>query len=230
MSIDPSRTVAELVLEQPARARVFEELGLDYCCGGKRSLTDACAARGVDTATALAGLAAVAGAPASHGETTDWREAPLAELCDHIAGVHHARLREELPRLDGLIATILRVHGDDRPELEQVQTTFVELRSELEEHMTAEEERLFPLCRSGAALDAGAIELLEDEHQAAGDALEQLRALTDGFDAGQALCNTHRATLDGLREFELDLHQHIHEENNVLFPRVLGLQPGAAAA
>jgi regulator of cell morphogenesis and NO signaling len=228
MSIDPSRTVAELVLERPARARALEELGLDYCCGGKRSLTEACASRGVDQATALAALEAVTG-PAPEGEA-DWTEAPLAELCDHIANVHHARTRTELPRLSGLIATILRVHGDVRPELEQVQATFTGLRSELEEHMTAEEERLFPLCRSGAELDAGAVALLEDEHQAAGDALEELRALTDGFDVAQALCNTHRATLDGLRELELELHQHIHEENNVLFPRVLGRLPGAAVA
>ena len=218
MPIDPSRTVAELVLEEPARARVFEELGLDYCCGGRRSLTDACGARGVAVHEAVAALEA---APSGSSTERDWTRVPLAELCDHIVAAHHDRLREELPRLDVLLDKVVRAHGDGRPELSEVRETFVALRTELEEHLSAEEDELFPLVRAGGPYDARRLAELEDEHEFAGSALARLRELTGGFDTGRALCNTHRATLEALRELELDLHQHIHEENNVLFPRAL---------
>jgi regulator of cell morphogenesis and NO signaling len=219
MSIDPARTVADLVLERPARARVFEQLGLDYCCGGKRTLASACAARGVDPDAAIAALAAVSDADAP--ESADWSSAPIGDLCDHIVDIHHARLREELPRLTGLLEKVVRAHGAERPELADVRSTFEGLRSELEEHMADEETRLFPACRDAGPLGPEDLAMLEDEHAEAGAALERLRALTGGFDLDSALCNTHRATLDGLHALELDLHQHIHEENNVLFPRVL---------
>jgi regulator of cell morphogenesis and NO signaling len=216
--IDPSRTVAELVLEQPSRARVFEELGVDYCCGGKRRLDEACEARGVTVDTALAALEA---ARDEHSTERDWARAPLVELCDHIVSAHHDRLREELPRLDGLLEKVVRAHGDERPELAEMRETFVALRVELEEHMATEEEELFPLVARGGPYDEARVAELEHEHEFAGSALARLRELSGGYDLERALCNTHRATVDGLRELELDLHQHIHEENNILFPRAL---------
>jgi regulator of cell morphogenesis and NO signaling len=216
--IDPSRTVADLVLEQPARSRVFEELGVDYCCGGKQSLTAACDARGLAVDDAVAALEAAAEEPSAE---RDWRSAPLPDLCDHIVAVHHDRLREELPRLDGLLDKVVRAHGDERPELAELRDTFVALRSELEEHIVKEETQLFPLVRSGGPYEAEQVAELEHDHEWAGSALATMRDLSDGYDLDRALCNTHRATLDGLRELELDLHRHIHEENNVLFPRAL---------
>ncbi len=216
--IDPSRTVAVLVLEQPSRARVFEELGVDYCCGGKQSLASACDARGLDVGDAVAALEWPAAVSSSE---RDWTQIPLPELCDHIVAMHHDRLREELPRLDGMLEKVVRAHGDERPELAELHQTFVALRSELEEHMTVEEEELFPLVRVGGPYDADNVAELEHDHEEAGVALAKLRELSAGYDLDRALCNTHRATLDGLRELELDLHQHIHEENNVLFPRAL---------
>jgi regulator of cell morphogenesis and NO signaling len=218
MPIDPEHTLAALVLERPARSRTFEELGLDYCCGGNRSLTDACAAVGVDLDATLARLEAASEEP--DGEP-DWQRVPLEELVDHIVSVHHDGMRQELPRLDGLLAKVVRAHGDEEPQLRELRATFVSLRAELEEHMSDEEERLFPLCRSGEPLDPRHVEELEDEHVSTGQALGQLRALTRDYDLGVARCNTHRATIDGLRELEVDLHRHIHEENNVLFPRAL---------
>jgi len=217
LMIDPSRTVAELVLEQPSRARAFEDLGIDYCCGGKQSLDSACDARGLDVDTAVAALEA---AVAPSGEQ-DWATVPLSDLCDHIVAAHHDRLREELPRLDGLLDKVVRAHGDERPELAELRETFVALRGELEEHMATEESDLFPLVRRGGPYDADKVAELEHDHAWAGSALSRLRELSGGYDLDRALCNTHRATLDALRELELDLHQHIHEENNVLFPRAL---------
>lgn len=220
MSIDPSRTVAELVVERPSRARVFEQLGLDYCCGGKQSLTDACAAGGVDPAAAAAALEEAGDAPPP-GEGVDWSTAPLTELCDHIVDVHHVRLRSELPRLSVLLEKVEGAHGAGRPELASIRETFEALRAQLEAHVADEEERLFVVCRSGAPVEPAMLAGLEETHAATGEALETLRRLSRDYDLSGAFCNTHRAALDGLHELELDLHQHIHEENNVLFPRVL---------
>ena len=218
MPIDASRTVADLVLEQPSRARVLEELGLDYCCGGKTPLTEACAARGLPVGEAVAALEAAADLPASE---RDWTTVPLTELCDHIVSEHHDRLRQELPRLDALLEKVVRAHGEERPSVVELRATFSTLRSELEEHLAAEETQLFPLVRAGGPYDAEQVRELEHDHEWAGASLSRMRDLTGGYDLGQALCNTHRATLDGLHELERDLHQHIHEENNVLFPRAL---------
>ena len=217
MSIDPSRTVAELVLERPSRTRVFEQLGLDYCCGGKRSLADACVRRDVALDVAVAALDAADG---SALESEDWTLASVAQLVDHVVAVHHGLLRTELPRLSGLLAKCKRAHGTERPDLVTMAATFEALRRELEHHMLDEEQRLFPACLDGRAPEAALLHHLEEEHSAAGELLEQLRALGGDYELETALCNTHRAALDGLRELELDLHQHIHEENNILFPRV----------
>jgi len=218
MPIDASRTVADLVLEQPSRARVLEELGLDYCCGGKTPLADACAARGLAVSEAVAALEAAGDLPTSE---RDWTTVPLPELCDHIVSEHHERLRVELPRLDGLLEKVVRAHGEERPSVVELRDTFTALRSDLEEHLAAEEQQLFPLVRAGGPYDPERVHELEHDHEWAGTALARMRDLTDGYDLEQALCNTHRATLDGLHELERDLHQHIHEENNVLFPRAL---------
>lgn len=218
--IDTSRTLAELVLEVPARAVALERLGLDYCCGGTRTLADACALSGTDEAAAAAALEAAAGTASA--EEIDWTQAPLGELCDHIVADHHDRMREELPRLSELLSRVERVHGDGRPQLAELRETFEELRAELAEHMDDEEARLFPICRSGEKVtDDEVVAALTHEHEETGAALERLRWLADGYDLEMALCNTHRTTLYGLHELERDLHRHIHEENNILFPRAL---------
>lgn len=224
-AISSATTVGQLVVDDPARARIFEQLGLDYCCGGKRPLADACHERGLDPDTVVAMLNAAA---ASGGRTSeDWSQAPLAELCDHIVEAHHGFLRRELPRLSTLVEKVERAHAAQSPALREVRAVFEELRAELESHTEDEEQVVFPACRD---LDAGSggdetlasrFAALESEHEAAGAHLERLSELTGHFDVTQAFCNTHRATLDALRELELDLHEHIHEENNILFPRAL---------
>lgn len=221
MSIDPSRSLAELVLERPAHAPVLERLGLDFCCGGKRSLAEACADRGLDPETVIVFLESELEPSAS--ETTDWTAASLADLCAHIVEAHHGRLRWELPRIGELAEKSLAAHGAERPELEEVREVFEALRAELEEHIEDEEARLFPLLVSGEVPGPETLAELEHEHDDAGAALRRLRELTGGYDRGRALCSTYRALLDGLHGLELDLHQHVHEENNVLFPRARAL-------
>lgn len=224
MPIDSSATVAALVVERPSRARLLEKLGLDYCCGGRRSLAEACAEAGLDAATVAAMLDAIDESPAT--AATDWSAAPLRELVDHIVSVHHERLRAELPRISTLVEKCARAHGGEHPELHNVREVFERMREELERHMAVEETALFPAVRAAEAGEPAELEVggLEAEHEATGAALARLRELSGGFDPDAALCNTHRATLDALAALELDLHEHIHEENNILFPRALALE------
>jgi regulator of cell morphogenesis and NO signaling len=219
MAIDPSSSLAELVLERSAHARVLERLGLDYCCGGRRSLAEACAERGLDPATVAVFLESEFDPVAV--ENADWTAVPLAELCGHIVDTHHARLRWELPRVSELTTRALDAHGADLPELAEVQEVFESMRRELEEHIADEESHLFPRLVAGEVPGPAELAELEREHDGAGAAMHRLRTLTHGYDSGRALCNTHRALLDGLHGLELDLHQHVHEENNILFPRAL---------
>lgn len=224
MSIDTSTSLGALVAERPGRARFFERLHLDYCCGGSDSLAEACARRGLDADTVAELLAALDESPArpDPAEELDWRRASIAELCDHIVLVHHANLRTELPRIAELLATVVRVHGKGHPELHDLERSFATMRADLEHHIDLEERVLFPACRgdAGATLDTETLTLLEHEHTDTGRSLTALRELANDYDRERALCATHRTLLDALQRLELDLHQHIHEENNLLFPRV----------
>ena len=221
------RIVGDLVAERPARARLFEQLGIDYCCGGRRTLGEVCDERGLDAATVAVLLDAAENDRGLIG--SDWGRATLSQLCDHIVSVHHAYLRRELPRHTGLLEKCERAHGGERPELGETRATFEGLRVELEQHLAEEERTLFPACRqvaAGESLAPGLVDSLERfaaEHTGTGASLQRLSALTSGYDTDAALCNTHRATLVALAELERDLHEHIHEENNILFPRVLAL-------
>ncbi len=219
MSVDPSRSLAELVLDRPGAAQLLERLGLDYCCGGKQSLAEACEEQGLDPTTVARFLER--GAEPVSVEQVDWRREPLADLCAHIVEQHHARLRWELPRLTELAERAAAVHGDHLPALHELRDELARLRTELEEHIDDEERRLFPALLRGDAFDAEEIAALEHEHDDTGARLRRLRELGGDYATEQALCNTHRALLEGLHGLELDVHQHVHEENNVLFPRAL---------
>jgi regulator of cell morphogenesis and NO signaling len=228
MATDHAPTLGELVLRRPRAAALFERLGLDYCCGGARTLEEACAARGLDPATVSVLVDTLGGDDPADVEPDhhDIGRATIGELCDHIVAAHHDLLRRELPHVSELVATVVRVHGPGHPELHDVGRVFDGLRAELEEHMAREEADLFPACRAldaGATIEDGLIEMLEHDHDATGDALASLRELCGGYHPGDALCGTHRALLQSLHALELDVHQHVHEENNVLFPRVRAL-------
>jgi len=227
------KTVGELVTERPARSRVFESFGIDYCCGGKRSLREACEKKGVPLDDVAARLEE-ADAVGSGDNGVDAGSLALDELVDHIIATHHAYLREELPRLTFMTGKVAKVHGEEDKRLVEVRDVFERMRAELESHMTKEEMVLFPAVKRLADATsrpqfpfgslANPINAMEYEHDEAGDALAQLRTLTDGFMPPDWACNTYRAMLDGLHELEQDLHQHIHKENNVLFPRALKVE------
>jgi regulator of cell morphogenesis and NO signaling len=227
-TVDPLRTLAELVTERPHLAEAFDRLGLDYCCGGGRSLGDACAEAGLDPGALDlpdqppddGGVAGVAG--------TDWTALDLAELTVHIETTHHAYLHRELPHLAELADKVATVHGDRHPELARVRDTLTELRDDLEPHLRREEQVLFPLIRTLSSPDRGAalsvrtpIAVLAAEHDRAGELLRTLRTLTDGYVTPPDGCASYRLFYDGLAELEADVHLHVHKENNRLFPEAI---------
>jgi len=232
MTVKTDATVGELVVARPSRARVFEKLGIDYCCGGKRPLQEVCRERNLDYAAVVDELNREQNAPAQHERS--WASASLTDLCDHIEQTHHQYLKQELPRLEFLTTKVASRHGDKRPALVEVQRVFAELKAEMDSHMMKEERVLFPLCRQLDAADelpamhcgsvGNPIEVMIREHEHAGDALAQIRALTENYACPPDACNTYRALFDSLEHLERDLHEHVHKENNILFPKAIRLE------
>ncbi len=230
-------TVGELVANHPGLARVFERFGIDYCCGGKRALEDAARRAGADYPAVLAAVGAALG-PA-RGEV-DAAAMPLAELCDHVVETHHAYLRRELPRIDRLLEKVIAAHGERHPELRELQRVADKFAADLSRHMAKEELILFPAIRrleQDRVYPAGPfgslrypMAAMEAEHDSAGDDLAAMRALTGDFSPPADACPTYRALLGALAELEVDMHRHVHKENNVLFPRALRLEEEIAGS
>jgi len=215
-------TVGELVAARPGRSRIFEIYGIDFCCGGGRTLREACKGKGVSLDAVVEQLEAeTAGKPAPVHNPA---ELPLHELCSYIVETHHGYLRRELPRLHAMSARVAQVHGSHTPALKEVFEVFTGLEQELTNHIFKEEQILFPAIaaisrgESEPMMLDGPISCMIHEHDDAGTALARLRALTDGFQPPADACNTYRALFAGLHELEEDLHRHIHLENSVLFP------------
>jgi regulator of cell morphogenesis and NO signaling len=231
---DRNAAVGQLVAERPGRARVFERWGIDYCCGGRKPLEAACQEKALDAEAVLRDLSEADSAGTACGET-DWSRASLSELADHIVTTHHAYLRQELPRLTSLLAKVAHAHGNRHPELRSVRRVFETLTAELQTHMVKEENGLFPMFRLqeaartrthfpfGATIRS-AIRILDREHEDTGRMLAKIRMFTGGFAPPPGACSAYRALLDGLAQLEADLHLHIHEENNILFPRAIALE------
>lgn len=230
-------TVGEVVACWPALAWVFEKAGIDYCCGGRKTLKDACREKGIDLDELINRLEE-ARVLEGKEDGDDAAAMSLAELADHIETTHHTYLRSELPRLDPMTEKVASAHGGKDPRLREVRETFRALATELTSHMKKEEQILFPIVRR---LEAGesvqevhggsirdTIRQMEHEHDRAGAALKRLRELTDGYAPPEWACNTYRALLDALSHLERDLHQHVHKENNVLFPRTITMERARA--
>ena len=220
--IDITRHVADLVQERPSRARVFEALGINYCCGGAVPFRDAVAAKGLDPDAIARTMAAGEAAQAQDSEA-DVTAMSSAELVDHIVTTYHDALRRELPRLREMVDKVAEGHGHEDPRLPALRDLYVAFERDIYAHLAAEEEKLFPQIRHGvngnAEGIAGIIREMEAEHDSAAQALEAMRGVTDGYTAAEGACNSTRATLAALAELEGAMHRHVHTENNVLFPR-----------
>ncbi|MBZ5647416.1 MAG: iron-sulfur cluster repair di-iron protein [Acidobacteriia bacterium] len=233
MPITASKTVRELAVEVPNATRVFEKLGIDYCCGGHKSLEEACATANTSIDRVLLALEQGVDAAVPAAER-DWNAAPLSALVDHIVDEHHAYVKSEVPRLQALIAKVVGVHGKNHPELEQVQVAFGELGNELAAHMMKEEQILFPFVKqmsSGKGCGPSCfgtvqnpIRVMMMEHDGAGEKLREMRQATQNYTLPQDSCFSYGTLFSALVEFEQDLHQHIHLENNILFPRAIALE------
>ncbi|MFN7148185.1 MAG: iron-sulfur cluster repair di-iron protein [Microthrixaceae bacterium] len=227
--IDPELTLGALVNQQPGSARVLESFGLDYCCGGRQSLLDACRTRGVAVEDVAAALDHI-----GPEISPDWVAMTPAALVDHLESTHHRYLHAELPRLDALAEKVAAAHGGRHPELLDVLADVKDLRDDLEPHLFKEEKVLFPMIRELCAADAAVtfhcgtlgnpISMMLIEHDRAGSLLEQLRERTDGYAVPADGCASYQALYDGLAELETDTHLHVHKENNLLFPAVLELE------
>lgn len=223
-------TVGDLVTQRPSRSRVFEKLGIDYCCGGKRPLAELCEEKGLDANLILTVL--LASETDAAADEDDWSQSSLTKLADHIEQTHHAYLKRELPRLGAMVRKVAAVHGVRHPWMLEIDGVYAGFAAEMESHMLKEEQMLFPMIRclesgeAGPAGDCGPgignpVRVMEHEHDDAGRALQRMRDLSDGFTPPADACNTFRAMLDGLAELEVDTHRHVHKENSILFPRAL---------
>ena len=231
-----TQTVREIAQQQPTSIRVFEEFGIEYCCGGGERLIEACAAKDVDVDAVIAALEAAA--RNENPQVKDWTKESLASLTRHIVATHHAYCKAELPRLSGLAMKVVKVHGGTNPELTLIRAKLAELAEELTDHLAEEEVVVFPMIvkleaekvvagvePEGSRVSVGnPLALLIQEHDHAGVLLAEIRSLSRDFNAPEYACSTYHAFFEGLKEFERDLHRHVHLENNILFPRAIELE------
>ena len=234
MTFDARTKIGDIVLEFPATMRLFEELNVDYCCGGHRSLAEACAHAGRELPEVLAKLDGLQAAAPRATDPGIWQTAPLTELIAHIEATHHAFTRSELARVAPLLAKVLQVHGEHHPELARIAQCFEAMDADLKPHLEKEERILFPFVRN---LEAGRrsvdccfgtvqnpIRAMQNEHEQVGDILRELRILTRDYTAPEDACGSFRSLYMGLRNLEEDLHLHIYLESHLLFPRAIALE------
>ncbi len=237
MSLTIERTVSEIAVERPASLRVFEQLGIDYCCGGKKPLAEICEKKGLSVDDVLDRIAK-AEAAYNAVEGTHWKTSSLTSLCTFIVNKHHIFVRAELERLEKIVTKVVAVHGEGHPELFKIRDYFHDLQTDMTQHMFKEENVLFPYVEK---MERASIEKTEmppacfdsvqrpitammNEHDVAGSLMAQVRTITHGYQLPEGACVTYRAMYEGFDDFERDLHQHVHLENNILFPRALKLE------
>ncbi len=228
-------TVGEVVATNFRAAAVFERFGIDFCCGGRRSIADACRTAAVEPAALVEALSALGAGSGGDEDVTTWS---VTRLLDHIVERHHGYVRRSLPILSQYLQKLVRVHGERHPELARIATEFDVVSQDLLQHLMKEEQVLFPYVRlmadlreKGQALPASPfgtvrnpIRMMEREHVDAADELRLIRELTNGYTVPADGCATYKVCFAELEAFERDLHRHVHLENNVLFPKAVALE------
>jgi regulator of cell morphogenesis and NO signaling len=230
-----TRSLAQIVNEDHRTATVFEKYDLDFCCKGKRSLREACIESGVPEPEILDQLTAVFQSEIAGGKIYP-DDLSISQLIDYIISNHHSYVKKELPRILGYLNKVASKHTDRHPEIKKVEELFTEVKQEMELHMQKEEMIVFLRIQelekqyaAGLADKRNIVYLqspvmvLEEEHERAGDLMTQIKRLTNHYTAPPDACTTYRMVLSALEIFEIDLHRHVHLENNLLFPKALGL-------
>ena len=239
MDVTLDRTIRDIVANDYRTAAIFQRHGLDFCCRGNRTVDAACQEAGIAADGVQRDLADATALPPS-GCAPRFNTWDLSSLTGYIVANHHSFVREQLPVIQGHAHKVARVHGGRHPEMVEVAEIFDRVCAEMTSHMAKEEEVLFPYLdrlaeasvrRQGPpAAPFGTvgnpIRMMEAEHESAGDAMAEIRALTGGYRVPDDACGTFSVLLQELDAFERDLHQHVHLENNILFPKALRLERG----
>jgi regulator of cell morphogenesis and NO signaling len=236
MNISSATKVKEIAVNNPGATKVLEEAGVDFCCGGNKSLADACAHAGVSTDDLLLRLRQAS--PAIGPSDQNWIAAPLAELTRHICEKHHRYVRQAIPSTQSLLAKVKAKHGEKHPEINEIEGFFFTVSEEMLMHMQKEEHILFPyieaLERAATGKEAferpffqtvrNPVHAMMQEHDAAGDLVKRIRAASSNYALPADGCASYQDLYRDLQQFENDLHQHVHLENNILFPRAVELE------
>jgi len=235
MLVQKENTIAEVVAMNFHTAKVFEDFGLDFCCGGKKTIQDACREKGINPDIILSSLANIETTNGSAAHFDKWE---LDFLIDYIVTNHHSYVLREITTIEHHLQKVASKHGENHPEIYKVETLFNSLREELMVHMQKEEKMLFPYIKKlviaqknslefpqppfGSA--AGPVAVMENEHDNAGRVMHEINRITNSFNPPEDACTTFRTLYSEMAEFEKDLHVHIHLENNILFPKALRLE------
>lgn len=229
------RSVGEFVAEDYRTAKVFEKYGIDFCCGGTAALSDICRVKGINPAAITREIEAVKTEPLERSQ--NYAAWGLPFLADYIINTHHGYLNENTGQIAVYANKIAEVHGALHPEVIEIAGIFARIATDMAAHLREEEEVLFPAIKridaarkAGAPPEAGDLETLKaslvklnQEHDAIGDAVHTIRDLSKGYAIPDDVCNTFVVTYRKLKEFEDDLHKHVHLENNILFPKAARL-------
>jgi regulator of cell morphogenesis and NO signaling len=236
--ITTDMTVRDVATELPQSTRIFEKLKIDYCCGGNRSLTEACNSAGLEVDDLLGMLKTASIEGKSETSAVDFQQLPITDLIEHIVNTHHVFTKDEMLRLDSLIKKVIAAHGENHPELRTVGELFARMCADLTPHMSKEERVLFPYLSALAKAAAkklaapfspfgtvnNPVRMMMIEHDAVGEILRELRNVTSNYTTPPDGCISYRTLYEALEKFEKDLHQHIHLENNILFPRAIEVE------
>ena len=236
MSFTAETKVKDMALSSPEVRHVLEDAGIDYCCGGGKSLHDACLSAGVSPEEILERLRA--NSRDVNPDAADWLSAPLSDLTRHIREKHHRYVRDAIPRVETLLEKVKAKHGSTHGEIAAIQELFLGVGREMTAHMQKEEMVLFPYIEAmeRSAKGDGSLEppffqtvrnpiqAMMREHDAAGDRVKQIRKISGGYTAPAGACTSFKALYEDLKQFEADLHLHVHLENNILFPRAVEIE------
>lgn len=235
MNITENNIVGEIVAQDYRTASVFNASGIDFCCRGNRSLAEVCKTNNIETTKLLNELNLI---HEDESNTTDYNSWPIDLLVDYIEKKHHRYVETKISEIKPYLNKIVRVHGAEHPELNEVEALFLDSAGELTKHMKKEELVLFPFVKkmvttkdNGGELDIphfkkveNPVEMMKEDHDNEGVRFRKIAELTQNYEPPSDACNTYTVTLALLKEFEADLHLHIHLENNILFPKALALE------
>lgn len=243
MSFNGETKVKDIALSNPKARQALEDARLDYCCGGGKSLHDACQGAEVSVEEILKRLRKTGKNSDADPDpdAANWTSAPLRDLTRHIREKHHQYVRAAVPRIQGLLNKVKAKHGSTHTEIADIETRFARVGQEMIMHMQKEEQILFPYIENMEQAAGGngtleppffqtvrnPIQAMMSEHDSAGDLVKQIRKASIDYTPPADACASYRALYRELREFEADLHQHVHLENNILFPRAVEMEPAA---